>query len=148
MVLAAGRAVEDRAALDREFIDGFVATNLGDPHRRAKTKRFLRGQLDPDNQRYTSDALGGLRRFEQPTLLLWAQNDPHFGLEWAERLRADIPGARPIEILPGCGHLLMEEKPLEVADLIGEFLSEEASRSVPFRSAPPQAAFDEILDWI
>ena len=69
------------------------------------------------------DLLDGLRRFDHPTLLVWAKDDPHFGPEWGERLLRDIPGAVRLEILPETGHLLMEERPERFAVLVSEFLA-------------------------
>jgi pimeloyl-ACP methyl ester carboxylesterase len=76
-----------------------------------KTRRFLAAQLDAANQVHTDDAVPGLRRFDRPTLIVWGERDVHFPPEWGERLRADIPGARRLELLPETGHLLMEERP-------------------------------------
>jgi pimeloyl-ACP methyl ester carboxylesterase len=122
MALRSGRAVHDADVLTPELLAGYVRANLGDAHRRRKTRRFLAGQLDPQNHRATSDVLPGLRRFDHPTLLVWAKDDPHFGPEWAERLRAEIPGAERVELLADTGHLLMEERPRELAGYISEFL--------------------------
>jgi pimeloyl-ACP methyl ester carboxylesterase len=83
---------------------------------------FLAGQLDPDHNRVTVELLDGLRRFDHPTLLIWATEDPHFGPEWGERLPRDIPGAIRLERLPNSGHLLMEERPDQVAALLRDFL--------------------------
>jgi pimeloyl-ACP methyl ester carboxylesterase len=74
------------------------------------------------------DLLDGLRRFDRPTLLVWAKDDPHFGPEWGERLRRDIPGAVRLELLPDTGHLLMEERPERFAAHIGEFLAGKSER--------------------
>ncbi len=90
LALKAGHAVKNNRVLDDELVDGYLRANLSDAHRRAKTARFLAGQLDPANNRWTTDILDGLRRFDQPTLLLWAADDPHFGPRWAER-----PARRP-----------------------------------------------------
>jgi pimeloyl-ACP methyl ester carboxylesterase len=121
--LATGRAVQDRSVLDREFLDAYIRTNLGDRRRRAKTRRFLAGQLDPANNRVTLELLDGLRRFDHPTLLLWGAEDPHFGPEWAERLAHDMRAETRLELLPHTGHLVMEEQPQRVATLIREFLT-------------------------
>jgi pimeloyl-ACP methyl ester carboxylesterase len=126
LTLAAAHAVHDRRALTDELLDGYIAANLGDRHRRAKTKRFLAGQLDPDHNRVTLQLLDGLRRFDHPTLLIWATEDPHFGPQWGERLLRDIPGATRLERLPNTGHLLMEEQPATVAALIRDFLLADA----------------------
>lgn len=122
MTLVRAKAVHDPRALSIEFLDALVRANLRDSHRRAKTKRFIAEQFDPRNNRATMDVLSGLRRFDHPTLLIWAQDDAHFGPEWGERLRRDIPGAQRLELLPSTGHLLMEERPAEFARLIRGFL--------------------------
>jgi pimeloyl-ACP methyl ester carboxylesterase len=125
--LASGKAVHDRAALTDELVDGYIAANLGNAHRRAKTRRFLAAQLDPTNQAHTAAALSNLRRFEAPTLILWGAEDVHFPPEWAKRLHHDIPGTQRkperLVILPATGHLLMEERPDQVADLLAGFLT-------------------------
>jgi len=124
LALKEAKAVYDPNVLSAELLDGYIRANLSDRHRRAKTRRFLAGQFDPENNRVTMDLLDGLRRFDHPTLLVWAKDDPHFGPAWGERLIGDIPGAVRLEILPETGHLLMEERPERFATLIGEFLAE------------------------
>jgi pimeloyl-ACP methyl ester carboxylesterase len=123
LVLKEAKAVHDPEVLTPELLDGYIRANLSDRHRRTKTKRFLAGQFDPKNNRVTTDLLDGLRRFDHPTLLVWAEDDPHFGPKWGERLRQDIPGAVRLELLPDTGHLLMEERPERFAVLVGEFLA-------------------------
>ena len=121
--LVRAKAVYDARALSGEFIDFLIRANLGDRRRRAKTKRFIAEQFDPGNNRVTLDILDGLRRFDHPTLLIWAENDAHFGPEWGERLRREIPGAQRLELLPSTGHLLMEERPEKFAALVRDFLA-------------------------
>jgi pimeloyl-ACP methyl ester carboxylesterase len=122
MILRAAKAVENSAALSDELVAGYVRANLSDPHKRAKTVRFLARQLDPANNRCTLDAIDGLRRFDHPTMLLWGAEDAHFGPEWADRLAADIPGFRRKELL-STGHLVMEEDPARVSALLADFLA-------------------------
>jgi len=121
--LRSGKAVHNPAVLSPELLRGYIALNLVDRHRRAKTRRFLAGQLDPANNRATADALPGLRAFTHPTLIVWGADDPHFGPEWGQRLLDDIPGAHRIELLPDTGHLLMEERPDDLARLLTDFLT-------------------------
>jgi pimeloyl-ACP methyl ester carboxylesterase len=123
LALAAGKAVHDRSVLTDELVDGYIAANLSDAHRRAKTRRFLAAQLDPVNQRHTMAVVEQLRRFDRPTMVLWGAADVHFGPQWGERLYRDIPGAQRLELLPDVGHLLMEERPEKVAALIQDFLA-------------------------
>jgi hypothetical protein len=119
LALKEAKAVYDPKVLSAELLDGYIRANLSDRHRRAKTRRFLAGQFDPENNRVTMDLLDGLRRFDHPTLLVWAKDDPHFESEWGERLLGDIPGAVRLELLPETGHLLMEERPERFAALVG-----------------------------
>ena len=126
MTLIQGKAVHDASVLTPELLDGYARSNLGNRLRRAKTKRFLGEQLDPANNRVTTDLLPGLRRFNHPTLLIWARDDPHFGPKWAEKLARDIPGFVRLELLPDTGHLLMEERPDHFAELVAQFLAEPA----------------------
>ncbi len=123
-LLIEARAVFDRNALTRELLRGYVRANFSTRHRRAKTRRFLALQFDPANNRTTLDLLPALRSFDHPTILIWGENDPHFGPEWAKRLAEEIPGIVRIELLPRTGHLLMEEKPEEYAAAVRRFLEE------------------------
>lgn len=127
--LKEAKAVHDPKFLTDELLYGYIKANLADRHRRAKTKRFLAGQFDLENNKTTMDLLDGLRHFEHPTLLVWAKDDAHFGPEWEERLLRDIPGAARLELLPNTGHLLMEENPERFADLVGDFLAERVSEA-------------------
>jgi 2-hydroxymuconate-semialdehyde hydrolase len=120
--LARAKAVHDPRKLSTEFVDAMIRANLDDHRRRAKTKRFLAGQFEARNNRVTLDVLDRLRRFDHPTLLIWAENDAHFGPEWGERLRRDIPGVVRLEVLPETGHLVMEERPEQFAALVADFL--------------------------
>jgi pimeloyl-ACP methyl ester carboxylesterase len=123
LALLEAHAVHDAKVLTPELLDGYIRGNLSDAHRRRKTRRFLTGQLDPAHSRVTLELLPGLRRFDHPTLLLWGQDDPHFGPQWAERLNHDIPGAVRVEMLAHTGHLLMEEQPERFAELVLAFLT-------------------------
>jgi pimeloyl-ACP methyl ester carboxylesterase len=122
LILKEAKAVKNSAVLSDELVAGYVRANLSDAHKRAKTARFLAGQLDPANNRCTLDAVDGLRRFDHPTMLLWGTEDVHFGPEWADRLAADIPGFCRKELLP-TGHLVMEEEPTRFSELLADFLA-------------------------
>ncbi len=137
LVLGLAHAVRNRDVLDHELVSGYIRANLSDAHKRAKTARFLAGQVDPTNNRWTTTILDDLRRFDHPTLLLWGRDDPHFGPQWAERLRDDIPGVVDLTVLPNTGHLLMEERPEEVAEHILAFLDLPTLSLTKQRDLPP-----------
>ncbi len=120
-ILREAKAVNNESVLTDELVAGYVRANLSDPHKRAKTARFLAGQLDPNNNRHTLRVVDRLRRFDRPTMLLWGTEDPHFGPAWADRLATDIAGFRRKELLP-TGHLVMEEEPERFTTLVSDFL--------------------------
>lgn len=122
--LAKAHAVYNPKVLTPELLDGYIRANFGDRKRRKKLGRFIAKQFDPSNNRVTLDILPRLRQFNHPTLLIWAEQDPHFGPQWGQRLYQDIPGAKRLEVLPATGHLLMEERPDHFAMLVQKFLNE------------------------
>ena len=102
---------------ERPFVRATQLPPLGDALLWARSRRPLfrltmaRGNAVCDRSVLTPELLDGLRRFDHPTLLLWATDDPHFGPEWGKRLQADIQGVVRLELVHGAGHLLMEERP-------------------------------------
>jgi pimeloyl-ACP methyl ester carboxylesterase len=122
--LAQARAVYQPQVLTDELLAGYIRANLSDRKRRKKLGRFIAMQFEPSNNRTTLDLLPDLRQFDHPTLLVWAQDDPHFGPQWGQRLCNDIPGAKRLDILPATGHLLMEERPDEFEARVRSFLNE------------------------
>ncbi len=62
-----------------------------------------------------------LHAFEQPTLIVWGDQDAFIGPRMADRLGDEIGGSRVVH-LPGCGRLVPEEAPETLANLILEFV--------------------------
>jgi hypothetical protein len=60
LTLKEAKAVYDPRVLSAELLDGYIRANLSDRHRRARIRRFLAGQFDPENNRTTMDLLDGL----------------------------------------------------------------------------------------
>ncbi|MFG3258760.1 alpha/beta fold hydrolase [Streptomyces sp. NPDC048172] len=114
--------VHDTRALTPGLVDGCVRDNLTGWRRRARTRRLMGAQLNRANQAHTRTAAGELSALTLPTLLLWGEEDAHYPPRWGERLRADIPGAVRLELVPGAGHLLMAERPDHVASALDAFL--------------------------
>ena len=54
------------------------------------------------------------------TLIIWGENDPAIPLEHARRFHRDIMGSR-LEIIPKCGHVPHEERPVETSRMILDF---------------------------
>lgn len=55
-----------------------------------------------------------LKTLQAPTLIVWGDADPFFGVEWAHWLARTIPGAREPVILPGAKLFFAEERPAEL----------------------------------
>lgn len=86
---------------------------------RERARRFL---LAADN-RCTLEALPGLRAFTGPALVVWGADDVFLSPSWGVRLAEDLQGADRLELLPFCGHLVPEERPAELADLLRNLLA-------------------------
>ena len=74
--------------------------------------------------RYTERAVAGLKRFDRPTIVIWAGDDVFLSPSYGRKLAEDIPGAERFELVPFCGHFWQEERPSEFASLLGEFFAE------------------------
>jgi pimeloyl-ACP methyl ester carboxylesterase len=61
-----------------------------------------------------------LREHQPPTLVVWGKYDPSFQVAEAEAYRRDVPNAE-IHILDG-GHFALDDRPEEIAVLVGGFL--------------------------
>jgi pimeloyl-ACP methyl ester carboxylesterase len=112
------RAVHDRSCMTRDVVDEYLRP-LRTADGRERARRFL---LAGDN-RATTEAVPGLRRFERPALVVWGADDPFLSPSWGLRLVDDLPGAERLELLPFCGHLVPEERPAELAALLRELLA-------------------------
>jgi pimeloyl-ACP methyl ester carboxylesterase len=88
--------------------------------------------------------LDGLRAFVRPTMIVWGEADPHFGPEWGRRLYSEIPGAVRLELLPKTGHLVMEEQPKRLVELLREFLHCDGVPHLEDEDHAMRAPFDVI----
>lgn len=61
-----------------------------------------------------------LRRYQPPTLIVWGQNDPAFIADGAKAYLRDVPNAE-LHLLDA-GHFAVEEKPVEIAKHITNFM--------------------------
>ena len=112
------RGVYEPSKLSDEAIAEYLRPLKGSQEARDRFHRFLLA----GSPRGTLAAVSGLRRFDKPTLVVWAADDRYISPSWGKRLFEDIPGARRFELIPFCGHFWQEERPAEFASIIGEFL--------------------------
>jgi pimeloyl-ACP methyl ester carboxylesterase len=87
------------------------------------------GNREATRQRFGIDDADGLvarlGEIHVPTLILWGAGDPWILPKYAERFHAAIPGSRLV-MLPGLGHLPMEENPQRSLVPLRQFLAEPA----------------------
>ncbi len=105
--------------LEKEVGDSYLRPLLTRPESGADFARFIR-TVHP---RYTMEAIEKLRDYDRPTLIAWSRDDRFFPPGDAERLAADIPGAR-IEWIENARTFSMEDQPEHFADLIAGFVRE------------------------
>ena len=108
-----------RRPIDDEVLRGYLAPFLEDARVRRDAIKVLRGI----SNRQTIEAAERLRRFDRPTLIAWAPEDRFFKLRYAERLAADIPGARLVRIDDSLT-FVPEDQPERLAGAIAEFMRE------------------------
>jgi len=113
------KLVFNKSVLSDEVMDEYSRTIGADPERRERFRRFV---LAGDGK-HTLAAAPGLAKFDRPTMIVWAAEDKVLPVSWGERLYREIPGARRLELVPGAGHLVPEEKPEVLGRLIIDFLS-------------------------
>jgi pimeloyl-ACP methyl ester carboxylesterase len=90
------------------------------PLRAANTHRaILRTVRRWDAERISQDA----HKIEQPTLILWGENDREVPLSNGESLQQEIEDSRLI-VFRNCGHLPHEEFPREFTEVVSAFCSE------------------------
>ena len=104
------RGVFDPKSLTDEAIREYLRPMRESRVGRERFRSFLLAG-DPS---YTMAAVEGLRRFEAPTLMVWAKNDLFLPPHWGERLAADIPGCDRLKLIDHCGHFWQEERQMSL----------------------------------
>jgi pimeloyl-ACP methyl ester carboxylesterase len=108
-----------RRPIDDETLRGYLAPFLADRGVRRDTLKVLRGI----SNRQTIEAAERLRHFDRPTLIAWAPEDHFFKLSFAQRLAADIPEARLVEIDDSLT-FVPEDQPERLAEAIRDFIGQ------------------------
>jgi len=119
-----------RRPIDDETLQGYLRPFLSDHRVRRDALKVLRGI----SSRQTIEAAELLRHFEHPTLLAWAPEDRFFKLRFAERLAADIPNARLVEVEDSFT-FVPEDQPERLAELIADFVRESSAAPASQRGA-------------
>ena len=101
-----------------EWLDSWLA-GASDPAIRRDVSKFLKGI----HKRHTLAAIETLKGFDKPVLIVWGKNDRAFKPQLAERLAADIPGAR-LEWVADSKTFVSIDQPEVLAGLIDKFVRE------------------------
>ena len=107
-----------KSELDAAAGDSYMLPILTDEAVGKDFARVVRGVSGS----YTLEAARKLRSYDRPVLLAWSREDRFFPPEHAERLQADIPGAR-LEWIDDSLTFSPEDQPERLAELIGSFVS-------------------------
>jgi pimeloyl-ACP methyl ester carboxylesterase len=99
-----------------DLIASWMEPALHDPGVKHDAKKVTVGM----NKRYTLEAAEKLRNTELPLLLTWAPGDRFFPIKYAQRLAAETPNARLVEIEDSKTFVPMDQ-PAQLADLIADF---------------------------
>jgi pimeloyl-ACP methyl ester carboxylesterase len=104
---------------DDDLAGGWVRAALASRPARRDAMKVLRGI----SKHQTLAAAERLRSFGRPVLIAWAPEDRFFKLRYAERLAAEIPGAR-LERIDDALTFVPVDQPQRTAELIAGFVRE------------------------
>ncbi len=99
-----------------DLVASWMKPALHDPGVKHDAKKVTVGM----NKRYTLEAAEKLRNSELPILLTWAPGDRLFPIKYAQRLVADTPNARLVEI-PDAATFVPLDQPQRLAEEIAAF---------------------------
>lgn len=119
-ILEARRAALTKALF--RFADEEEMAEYLEPWREIRVARSwmaLAGAADP---KFTMDLLDRLRSDRHPKLLVWGEEDTFQPLSFAQRFAHEMP-LTTLEVIPGAGHIPMENDPVRVARSLGNFFT-------------------------
>lgn len=105
-----------KSRISADLVASWLAPAVGD----AAVRRDLRKVTVGMNKRHTLAAAATLKGSELPILLAWAPGDKFFPISYAQRLAADCPNARIVEI-PDSKTFVPLDQPQRLADEIAQF---------------------------
>jgi pimeloyl-ACP methyl ester carboxylesterase len=105
--------VHDRSLIDQEMMDGYMEPFLDDKIFRALNRMIRDHEGDLSSEE--------LKKIEQPSLLIWGNEDKVVPISIGERLQDDLPNSTFFSF-KHTGHLVPEERPEHVSEKIIDFL--------------------------
>ncbi len=111
-------------------------SSLSDPKTRQSFLRTLRSVVD-----YRGQAVSALSRLKLqqnlPVMAIWGEDDDIIPVAHAYAAQAAREGSR-LEVLPGVGHFAQVEAPMQVVDLIEDFIATTSTVEMPSKQASSQ----------
>ena len=109
-------------------------SSFGDAETRQAFLRTLRSVVD-----YRGQAVSALNRLhlrtDMPTMAIWGDRDAVIPVDHAYAVQKTRPDVR-LEVLPGVGHFPQVECPMEVVDLIEDFISSQSAADIEQPATP------------
>jgi pimeloyl-ACP methyl ester carboxylesterase len=111
--------VQDKAAMPDALIEEYLKPYHDDPGARTALLKCVRElDLRPTLEKEITPNLG---KIQTPTLIMWGDGDPYVPLDFAKKLKDDIPNST-LQVVLRTGHFEIEERPEEVRALLKEFI--------------------------
>jgi len=114
------RGVHDRSKMTNRSIAEYLRPLQNSTQGRARFRKFLLA----GHPRYTMQAVEGLKRFDKPTLVIWAADDYYISPSWGKKLAEEIPGVKRFVLVPFAGHFWQEERAPEFSSHMLAFLKQ------------------------
>ena len=121
--VAMRQIVVEKAAVTPERVEAYAGPMRSAARRRA----FLdcaRRIVPPD----IAEVTARIPEIDVPALCLWGRQDPVIPLSIGRRLAHDLPRGR-LEVIDGCGHQVVEERPVESLAILRAFLTSRRDQS-------------------
>jgi pimeloyl-ACP methyl ester carboxylesterase len=100
---------------------GVITAWLAPARSNAGVRRDLTKTLRSLDKAFTLEAARGLRTFDRPILLAWAEEDRLFRLSHAQRLAGEVPDGT-VETIADSYTFVPEDQPVRLAALIASFV--------------------------
>lgn len=117
------RATVPQGSARPNSITGVALDMYVTPWATAHGKEILFQQVRQLIPLYLNAVGADLAHLAAPTLIIWGEQDSIVPLQWGKRLQRDIPQSR-LEIVPGAGHLILNDAPEQVGKLVQQFVAQ------------------------
>jgi pimeloyl-ACP methyl ester carboxylesterase len=111
--------VQNQAIMNESLIDAYLKPYHDDPGARAALLKCVREfDLRPTLEK---EITPNLSKIQTPTLIVWGDGDPYVPLDFAKKLKDDIPGST-LQVILRTGHFPSEERSEDVRAQLKEFI--------------------------